>query len=382
METTAPAPANDVAERHFLEGARTMNRALLPLCLLNLAVTCCVLAADEITITKVYGTELPGRYKHPASITELDNGDLYVAYYGGGGEYRDDSCVWGGRLEKGKTEWTKPVVIADTPFRGEGNPVVWQAPDGLVWLFYVQRYGETWSESRIKAKISRDGAKTWSDSFMIVFEMGMMARGRPIVLNDGDYLLPIYHETGSDRERTAPDTMSLFLRFNPKSHTWTQTNRIRSGTGNLQAEPVQISDDDLVAYCRPGGGYGPSNNRYVVRSESHDGGRTWSEGKDSQFPSPNAAVSFIKLRNGHLLLAYNNSMSRRSPLTVAISTDNDKTYPHRRNIAEGRNTFAYPMAIQTRDGKIHIVYTTNERTTIMHAVFDESAILGHKVETP
>ena len=37
--------------------------------------------------------------------------------------------------------------------------------------------------------------------------------------------------------------------------------------------------------------------------------------------------------------------------------------------------FAYPDAIQTQDGKIHVIYTTQGRTVIMHAVFDESAIL-------
>lgn len=357
-----------------------MNKALICFCLLTPSTIGAVFAANDVIISKVYGPEQPGKYKHPASITELDNGDLYIAYYGGGGEYQDDSCVWGGRLAMGKKTWTKPVVIADTPFRGEGNPVVWQAPDGLVWLFYVQRYGETWSESRIKAKIARDGAKIWSDSFMVAFEKGMMVRGRPIVLNDGDYLLPVYHEKGGDREKTEADTTSLFLRYNPRTRAWTETNRIRSPTGNLQPEPVQITDDYLIAYCRPGGDYEPSTDRYIVRTESHDGGKSWSDGKDSRFPNPNAAISFIRLKNGHLLLAYNDSMAERSPLTVAVSTDNDKTYPYRRVIARGRNTFAYPMALQTRDGSIHIVYTTNERTAIMHAQFDEAAILSDTQE--
>ena len=75
------------------------------------------------------------------------------------------------------------------------------------------------------------------------------------------------------------------------------------------------------------------------------------------------------------MLVYNDSMEDRTPLTVAISTDNDKTYPHRRNIGEGKNSFAYPMAKQTQDGKIHVIYTTNGRTQIMHCVFDEEAIL-------
>jgi len=73
-------------------------------------------------------------------------------------------------------------------------------------------------------------------------------------------------------------------------------------------------------------------------------------------------------------------MNDRTPLTVTVSTDNDKTYPYRRNIAGGDNSFAYPYAIQSRDGKIHIVYTTNGRTTIMHTVFDEFAIIGSPPE--
>ena len=167
------------------------------------------LSAESYNIEtfRVFGVEHPGRYKHPASITQLANGDLYIAYYGGLGEYGDDTAVYGARLA-GESQWSQPTVIADTPDRGEGNPVVWQAPDGRVWLFYVNRYGDTWSNARVKVKISDDGAKSWSDSFMLNFEEGTMVRGQPIVLNNGDYLLPMYHETGVDRERTASSTCS------------------------------------------------------------------------------------------------------------------------------------------------------------------------------
>ena len=156
--------------------------------------------ADDITYERVIGPEFPGKYKHPASIEELANGDLYIAYYGGDGEYADVTAVYGMRKEKDRNVWSQPEVIADTPFHSDGNAVVWQAPDGLVWLFYVVRFGDTWSTSRIKAKLSRDGARTWSDSFMVALEEGMMVRGQPIVLNNGDYLLPIYHETGHNTE--------------------------------------------------------------------------------------------------------------------------------------------------------------------------------------
>ncbi len=45
-------------------------------------------------------------------------------------------------------------------------------------------------------------------------------------------------------------------------------------------------------------------------------------------------------------------------------------------IATGPFDYAYPYAIQTRDGKIRIVYISHERTQVNHAVFDESAITG------
>ena len=101
----------------------------------------------------------------------------------------------------------------------------------------------------------------------------------------------------------------------------------------LQASPVQIDDDYLIAYIRRGGSFDPLPEGVLYRSESRDGGRTWGPGTETQFPNPNSAVDFIKLRNGHLLLVYNDTnVDDRMPLTVAISTDNDKTYPHRRDI--------------------------------------------------
>src|SRR5439155_11250481 len=133
-------------------------------------------------------------------ITELQNGDLYIAYYGGSGEYGDDSGVYGTRKPHGEAKWSTPLRIKPPPKWPEGNAVVWQAPDNTVWLFSVVRPGATWSTSRIVVRISSDGAKTWQQPTPLTTEAGTMVRAKPIVLRGGDYLLPIYHETGNDRE--------------------------------------------------------------------------------------------------------------------------------------------------------------------------------------
>ena len=89
--------------------------------LLCVAIFWSAAAAEDITIERVVGPEVPAPYKHPATIAEFDNGDLYIAYYGGEGEYQGDTKVYGMRLAKGSTKWTTPEVIADTPDRSEGN---------------------------------------------------------------------------------------------------------------------------------------------------------------------------------------------------------------------------------------------------------------------
>jgi predicted neuraminidase len=353
---------------------KTLGRAIVLIVLIAPS-----LSAGELRVRRLFGPETPtGPYKHPACMAELDNGDLYLVYYGGQGEYATDTAVFGARLRKGASEWTAPEAIARDPFRSLGNGVIWQAPDGLVWLFYVVRYGATWSTSRIQVKVSKDQARTWSDPSVLAFEEGMMVRNRPIVLAGGDYLLPVYRETGHNTELVGPDSTSLFLRFDPKRKTWTESGPIRSPRGNIQPAVVEIDDRTLIAYCRRGGGYDPKEVGYLVRAESHDGGRTWTEGTDSRFPNPNAAVDFLKLKSGHLLLIYNESMSGRTPLTAALSTDADWTWPSKRNIAEGPGDFAYPSAFQARDGLIHVVYTSDRRTVINHAVFNEDWVFGGK----
>lgn len=351
---------------------RLLTSLVLAACLVSTAF------AGELSTERVFGPEVPtGPYKHPACLTELDNGDLYLVYYGGQGEYATETSVFGSRKKKGETAWSTPIPVARDPQRSVGNGVVWQAPDGLVWLFYVVREGETWSTSRIQFKVSNDGAKSWSDASVLTLDPGMMVRNSPIVLADGQYLLPLYHETGNDIELSGPDSTSVFYRYDPKakSKRWTELSRIKSVKGNLQPSVAELKPGHLIAYCRRAGDYLPATKGYLVRAESHDGGKTWSEGVDSPFPNPNAAVDFLKLKSGRLLLVYNDCYHGRSPLTVALSSDNDKTYPRRRNLAKAPNgDFAYPVAFQAHDGKIHVIYTSDRRAVINHAVFDEDWI--------
>lgn len=355
----------------------TSTTCLRPVCfraLFSVLLLAGLPVGAELRVEKIFGPETKtGPYKHPATITELANGDLLLAYYGGGGEYEKVTAVYGSRLKPGSRRWTKPVVLASNPMYSMGNPVLWQAPDRRVWLFYTVRPGATWESSRIAAKVSDDEGKTWSESFMIAYEAGMMVRSRPIVLSDGHYLLPAYREIGTgDTEVTGHETGSVFMRFNPATEEWAFSNKVSSRMGNLQAGVAEVSPGHLLALCRRGGDYEPGDDGFVVRTESHDGGRTWSPGAETEFPNPNAAVDLLKLASGNLLFVYNHSQDERTPLRAVLSQDGGRTWPRALNIAVGEGDFAYPTAIQTRNGKIHVTFTSDERTIIRKAVFDEA----------
>src|SRR4051812_25148758 len=63
----------------------------------------------EPTFERIFGPEVPtGPYKHPACMTKLNNGDLYLVYYGGAGEYAIETGVFGSRRKKGEKEWSAP----------------------------------------------------------------------------------------------------------------------------------------------------------------------------------------------------------------------------------------------------------------------------------
>jgi predicted neuraminidase len=44
----------------------------------------------------------------------------------------------------------------------------------------------------------------------------------------------------------------------------------------------------------------------------------------------------------------------------------------KKDIASGEGSYAYPTALQTPDGLIHVMFTSDDRTTIRMATFDES----------
>src|SRR3954451_1646056 len=71
---------------------------------------------------------------HAANLLELKNGDLLCAWFSGTWEGNSDVAIVLSRLPAGSSEWTRPQVVDHHEGQSYQNPVLFEAPDGVLWL--------------------------------------------------------------------------------------------------------------------------------------------------------------------------------------------------------------------------------------------------------
>jgi predicted neuraminidase len=95
---------------------------------------------------------------------------------------------------------------------------------------------------------------------------------------------------------------------------------------------------------------------------SDDNGLTWSIPKDTDLPNSGAGFDMVTLANGEWLMVYNDSEENRHNLVAAISDDDGETWKWKRFLEndlrkEGATRSHYPAVIQSKDGRIHAIYS-------------------------
>ena len=153
--------------------------------------------------------------------------------------------------------------------------------------------------------------------------------------------------------------------------------------GNIQPSIAIKKNGTLVAYMRDNG---PPPKRLMI-SESIDRGATWSMVRDSQLPNEGSGADVVTLKNGHWVLAYNDTEDGRHSLAVSISTDEGKTWTHTRHLEfDTRGDIAtqssYPSIVEGDKGTIHVLYSYHRRDmngkpneTIKYARINEQWIM-------
>jgi len=309
---------------------------------------------------------------HASTITMLENGDIMVAWFAGSVEGADDVAIWGACRNNGT--WSIPQKLADDIGQPNWNPVLYTSDNGNVLLFY--KAGRSISNWITKVIISEDNANTWSDPVELVSGDTSGGRGpvrnKVIKLSNGNILAPASTENGIWK--------CMVDIYNDDSKTWTKSNEIQ--IENLDYENIQSINSNIAVSNQSFRGKGiiqptlwesepnvvhmmtRSTEGNIYRSDSYDGGRTWSMAYATSLPNNNSGIDVAKLQDGSLVLVYNpvgTNWGPRAPIILSISRDNGITWGENFILDEGEGEYSYP-AIITKDNEIFLTYTFDRKS--------------------
>ena len=86
----------------------------------------------------------------------------------------------------------------------------------------------------------------------------------------------------------------------------------------------------------------------------------------TNLPNPDAAVDALRIGD-KIYLVYNDSLTGRSPLSLALSEDG-VFFKKIWDFETGKGSFGYPCLFPSSDGNFHLTYSYN-RDTIAHIKF-------------
>lgn len=292
---------------------------------------------------------------HASTLAETPQG-LVAAWFGGTREKHPDVGIWFARQEK--SGWSAPREVANGvqsagPRHPCWNPVLFQAPDGPLLLFY--KVGPDPSHWWGELMTSLDAGQTWSQSRRLPQGILGPVKNKPVLTADGVLLC------GSSSEHDG--WRVHFERSGDLGKTWDIIGPVNDGKkiGAIQPSILFHGGDKLQAIGR-------SRQGKVFEVWSDDSGKTWGPMGLTALPNPNSGTDAVTLADGRQLIVYNHTSKGRSPLNVAVSNDG-RTWQAALTLENEPGEYSYPAVIQTADRRVHITYTW-KRQRVRHVALD------------
>lgn len=357
---------------------------------------------------------------HASCIVECPNGDLRVIWYENGTplpdpyfskqrDKSDDVRIGGSRRPHGATAWETPFVMADSFGVSDNNPCMVIDKSGRLWLIRATLLAvpqSAWGSALLRYSISSDydkpGRPVWQKEDVLIphpegieaivnqslakmeedgrrsperleayrkriaemlknpiyQRLGWMPRAHPFIRSDGTVMIPLSNENFN---------IAAMAMTNDGGETWKLSKMVPEG-GLTQPTLVEFPDGRMSAFFR-----NSDRRRRIKRSDSNDGGMTWSEVRVTTLSHPGAGIEAVRLQNGHLAMVYNDKEENpRDRMAVSISTDDGATWKWTRHLDDVPGSrFDYPSMIQSQDGSLHVTYSDNLKT-VKHVHFNEA----------
>jgi len=251
--------------------------------------------------------------------------------------------------------------------------LLFMSPDGVLFHFWTQSYhyfdgrGGIWcsicEEPDAKHPVFSE-AKRICDGYMA---------DNPTVLEDGKWLFPASvwtHIKSEFHPFPEYEKVSVWESVD-KGKTLNYVGGIKAPVPDFTENTVfEKQDGTLVMLFRTSATAGGIN-----KSESKDGGKTWSEPVAFTLSGPSSRFMVSRFPSGALLVINHHDFTGRNNLTALLSYDDGKSFPFSLLLDE-RNHVSYPSGNITKEGRAIVAYD-RERTDareILIASFTEEDI--------
>lgn len=347
---------------------------------------------------------------HAANLAFLPDGALTCVWFGGTMEGMGDISIYMSRLAPGSDTWTVPEKMSDDPAKSEQNPLIFNAPDGKVWLIFTSQTSGNQDGAVVKRRISRDGGRTFGPVDTLCDTPGTFVR-QPVIVNAGGaWLLPVFRCIGAPGQRWTGDADTAAVLVSRDAGASWQMVEVPDSVGAVHMNIVPQADGRMVALFR---------NRFatqILRSVSDNDGVTWSAPKPTLLPNNNSSIQATALADGRIAVIYNHSNALtssdrrhslydeieaeegasppaaevaatewseahkaiwgvpRAPMSLVFSTDGAETFTDPIDLETGdgycltnnskdalNREYSYPSIIEGPDGALHIAYTYYRR---------------------
>lgn len=283
-----------------------------------------------------------------------------------------DNCrTWGPKFILQDCIWRKNVK----------HPNLARLPNDEILFFFTGWASE--SQRNIFMKRSEDECESWGGMVQIS-EPGFYctSHGRAMQLSDGRVVLPAHGVLGGGPYRGGRSKLCSRVWYSDDGFaTWRKSREMTApGRGAHELTIVELKDGRLLCMLR-------TTTGRLYRAESSDRGETWSIPEPADFPAPDSESLITRIPStGDLLLVWNNVSSKsnwpRTPLTVAISKDEGRSWGGFRDIGNRPDyDAAYPVVFFQDDEAVVTYYTrrTKDRardSEVMLKIFAIGAFSG------
>jgi acyl-CoA thioesterase-1 len=253
------------------------------------------------------------------------------------------------------------------------------------------------ARSVFRSAVSRDGGATWSapEAMPLPRRYVTGCVNVPVWLDGDTVVMGWAWDVPAEEGRPSAlegemHTRAGVLISADRGRTWAPGADVdlpQQAMGADEPAVVRLANGDLFMIVR-------TTTGRPHETVSHDGGTTWEPLRPAPVYGNNTPSALLRLRDGAILRAWDNSPLNRFPLVVALSTDECKTWGTPRTItapvpqADGSLSYAtacYPSLAQAADGTLLLAWwqrTDAGRNSVWLARFNREWIEDRQEQPP